>query len=705
MNFLAYRTTGLAVKILTAFSKARITLHNEKDLPKGGSIFVINHFTRLETLLLPYHISKLLDKPVWSLASSEFFGGLMGRYLEQVGAISIGDPERDKLIIKSLVGENAAWIVFPEGRMVKNRKVVDRGNFMVTAERGKHPPRTGAAALAWRAEILRRRLLALEDSQTAAFATLATVFDLPPEASVAESINIVPVNVSYYPLRFTDTILSRFSTMLEDKLSSRMLEEVMVESSMLLSGVDIDIRFGEALPVADSVQKFFGAKTPDFVNDKKSRRVLKKLTDDAMAAIYGLTTVNLDHLLAALLYKTSGRSFAEIDFRRRAFLAATSKGRAFGIYHHQGLKKSQVDLLLEKDGGRITDLLELAGEKGFLQVSGEVDEKIGNSKSRLRFLEQGKDGGADAFHRVRLENPFLVMANAIEPLPVLQLLLRRLSWTPAWYLRRLVGKRLLKLMEQTYLDDRKPFQEDSELCPLSVGNYYLVKRRAQVGIVLIHDWLTTPQSLKKLADYLGRRGFLVLVPRLPGHATVAADLEKRDYEQWQTAVDEAYAYVRCFCPKVVACGVGSSVALALSLAARGHEMLALLALFPAFGGSRQPLTEPLVEDKEEGITPNLTDSPRSNCAYQSFPASSRRQLKKMLVQAAKNLSLVKTPLMMLQADAADKADRQNAHKYFDKLAGPEKELLLLPSAELDSLTTGTSHGGRALVDFISRYCH
>ena len=704
MNFLAYRTTGLALKILTAFSKARITLHNEKDLPTGGSIFVINHFTRLETLLLPYHISKLLDKPVWSLASSELFGGLMGRYLEQVGAVSVGDPERDKLIVKSLVGENAAWIVFPEGRMVKNRKVVDRGSFMITAESGKHPPRTGAAALAWRAEILRRRLMALKDSQPEEFAALAAAFDFPPEASVTESINIVPVNVSYYPLRFTDTILSRFSTMLEDKLSSRMLEEVMVESSMLLSGVDIDIRFGEALPVAASVQKFFGAKTPDFVDNKKSRRVLRKLTDDAMAAIYGLTTVNLDHLLAALLYKTSGRSFTEIDFRRRAFLAATSKGQAFGNFRHQGLKNSQVDLLLEKDGGRIADLLELAREKEFLQVSGEVDAKIGSSKSRFRFLEPDKEGDTDAFHRIRIENPFLVMANAIEPLPVLQRLLRRLSWTPSWYLRRLTAKRLLEIMERTYFDDRKSFQEDPKICPPSVGASYLVNHRAQVGIVLIHDWLMTPKSLKKLADYLGRRGFLVLVPRLPGHATVAADLEKRDYEQWQKAVDEAYAYVSCLCPKVVVCGVGSSVALALSLAARGYNLKALLALFPDFGGSRRSLKEPSLEDAEEEIKPDPTDFPQSDCIYQSFPASSRRQIKKMLVHAAKNLPLIETPLMMLQADAAEKSDRQNAHKYFDKLAGSEKELLLLPSAELDSLTSGSSHGGQAMVDFISRYC-
>ncbi len=704
MNFLAYRTTGLALKIMTALFKARITLHDEKALPPGGSIFVINHFTRLETLLLPYHISKLLDKPVWSLASSELFGGLMGRYLEQVGAVSVGDPERDKLIIKSLIGENAAWIVFPEGCMVKNRKVVDHGSFMITSESGQHPPRTGAAALAWRAEILRRRLIAIKDLEPESFAALAAAFDLPPETTVTESISLVPVNVSYYPLRFTDTILSRFSTMLEDKLSSRMLEEVMVESSMLLAGIDIDIRFGKVLPVAPEVQKFFGAKVPDFVDNKKSRRVLKKMTSNSMAAIYGLTTVNLDHLLAALLYKTAGRSFVEIDFRRRAFLAATSEGRTLGVFCHQSLENSQVDLLLEKAGGRIADLLELAREKGFLQVSGEGDAKALRVESRLRFLEPQKDYCGDAFHRIRLDNPFLVMANAIEPLPALQRLLQRLSWIPVWSLRRLTAQRLLELMKQAYIEDRKIFQGDPELCSLSDGTPYLVKLRSQVGIVLIHDWLSTPQSLKGLADYLGRRGFLVLVPRLPGHATVAADLEKRDYEQWQTAVDEAYAYVDCLCRKVVVCGVGNSVALALSLAARGHEMVALLALFPAFGSFSQASSESLVEGQEEGVTPHDTDLFQPAFSYQSFPGSSRREIKKMLVQAAKNLSLVETPLLMLQADSAAKADRQGAHKYFDKLASREKELLLMSSVDLDYLTSESSHSGQAVVDFILRYC-
>lgn len=708
MNYFAYRSTGLALKALTSFSRARVTIHNETELPTGGSIFAVNHFTRLETLLLPYYLSKLLDKPVWSLASSEFFGGLMGSYLEKVGALSVSNPDRDKLIIKGLVGESAAWIIFPEGQMVKNRKVVDRGNFMVFSESGKHPPHTGAVVLAWRAEILRQRLNALKVSKPEEFATLAGTFDLLSDVSITENIHIIPVNVSYYPLHFAETILSRMASLLEKKISARMFEELLVESSMLLSGADIDIRIGKPLPLLSPVKKFYGAQIPDFVDNKKSHRTLKKITYASMTAIYGLATVNLDHILAALLYKTSGHIFSEIDFRRRAFLVASSDFKALGIFCHRGLQGSQVDLLLERDGGRVADFIELVRAKGFLQVSPEP---------RTGFLELEKECSGDAFHRVRIENPFLVMANAIEPLAALQRLLRNLSWAPSWYLRRLTAKRLLQSMQQAYLKDRKTFQDASELCPFLSGNPYLVNHRSPIGIVLIHECLATPQSLKSLADYLGRQGFMVLVPRLPGHATVVTDLENRDYEQWQRAVDEAYAYVDCLCRKVVVCGVGSSIALGLSLASRGFAMRALIALFPAFDNlfklppeiSPETLPETLketLEQKKNGESKYCpTPTFRSDCSYRSCPAFAKRQVKKMLLGAAKNLPLVKTPLLMLQADTAGKADRLNAHKYFEKLASPEKELLLLPSAELDSLTSDENHGGRAVTNFILRCCN
>ncbi len=158
MNRFAYRTTALAIKTLENLSKARLGLHGTDKIPDGNNIFVINHFTRLETFVMPYHISKLTGVPVWSLAAAELFKGTMGNYLEKVGAVSTKNPDRDLLIVKSLLTGEAMWIVFPEGRMVKNKKIVEKGRFMISYAGGKHPPHTGAATLALRTEFYRQRL-------------------------------------------------------------------------------------------------------------------------------------------------------------------------------------------------------------------------------------------------------------------------------------------------------------------------------------------------------------------------------------------------------------------------------------------------------------------------------------------------------------------------------------------------------------------
>jgi hypothetical protein len=70
MNRFAYRTTGLAIKALSGLSRARAHLHGESNIPSGSLIFVLNHFTRIETLLVPYLIHKIVGVPVWSLPIS-----------------------------------------------------------------------------------------------------------------------------------------------------------------------------------------------------------------------------------------------------------------------------------------------------------------------------------------------------------------------------------------------------------------------------------------------------------------------------------------------------------------------------------------------------------------------------------------------------------------------------------------------------------
>ena len=99
MNRFAYRTTGLAIKTLSNLVRARINLHGSENIPDGARIFVINHFTRIETVLMPYYINRLIHVPVWSLADAELFIGAFGGFLDSVGAVSTRDPHRDRSVI------------------------------------------------------------------------------------------------------------------------------------------------------------------------------------------------------------------------------------------------------------------------------------------------------------------------------------------------------------------------------------------------------------------------------------------------------------------------------------------------------------------------------------------------------------------------------------------------------------------------------
>ena len=209
MNRFAYRTTGLFIKAISGLSKANIELHGTENIPDGSIIFVINHFTRVETFLMPYEIFKLTGVPVWSLASYELFKGAFGGYLNQVGAVSTRNPERDRLMVKTLLTGEANWIVFPEGRMVKNKKIIEKGRFMISFAGGKHPPHTGAATLALRTEFYRQRLKRLLTTAPEEARHLLALFEIEDAEPIVERATyIVPVNLTYFPIRARENLLS-----------------------------------------------------------------------------------------------------------------------------------------------------------------------------------------------------------------------------------------------------------------------------------------------------------------------------------------------------------------------------------------------------------------------------------------------------------------------------------------------------------------
>ncbi len=125
MNRFALGLSSYTLKTFSGFSNAQIKVSGEENIPEGSIIFTANHFTRIETVFLLFHIHKITKKEVWSLAAAELFDvPVLQLFLKHFGAVSTKDPQRDDLILKTLLSGKGQWIIFPEGMMVKNKKLI-----------------------------------------------------------------------------------------------------------------------------------------------------------------------------------------------------------------------------------------------------------------------------------------------------------------------------------------------------------------------------------------------------------------------------------------------------------------------------------------------------------------------------------------------------------------------------------------------------
>jgi esterase/lipase/1-acyl-sn-glycerol-3-phosphate acyltransferase len=689
MNRFAYRTTGLAIKAISNLSKANISLHGQENIPEGSVIFVINHFTRLETMLMPYQIFTLTRVPVWSLADYALFTGALGGYLDKVGAVSTKDPDRDRLIVKSLLTGEANWVIFPEGRMVKNKKIIEKGQFMISWAGGKHPPHTGAATLAIRTEFYRQRLrrLAWEKPDEAKY--LQDLFQIESlEPVLNRHTYIVPVNLTYYPIRARENILSNLASKLVDNMPDRALEELMTEGSMLISGVDIDIRFGDPILIGECLECTIiesDIRTQRRINfddpvasKSAMRKEALKLMQLYMTDIYNLTTVNLDHLFASILRALRVKQIDEYDLRRRVFLAATRIQQHNGLHLHSSLKDVPIHLLTDDHIGKAADFISIALEKGNLKRVGE----------RL-IKDQSTFTSPYDFHRARIDNPIDVIANTVEPLTQLQRTVRHLALQPGFWVRRKVAQYLAEQAVAEFKQDYQQYFVKGESKSMEVGMPFIIKGKSKnIGVLLSHGYMAAPLEVKGLADYLGSLGFWVYVLRLKGHGTSPDDLAKRSYGDWVKSIDHGYALISSICRKVVVGGFSTGAGLALHLAARVKEVAGVFAVaapltLKDFSSKFAPAVDMWnrIMDKTYHVGPqkifveNKPENPHIN--YLRNPISGVRELGRLMDDLESKLSHLNKPALIIQSRRDPVVDPKGSRKIFELLGTEQKEYLLV----------------------------
>ncbi len=687
MNYTAYLATGRMIALMQSFSRIKVKTHGQESIPAGSIIFVVNHFTRIETLLLPYYIYSHTHVPVWSLADHSFFEGPLSGFLEKVGAVSTRNPDRDRLIVKTLLTGETNWIIFPEGQMVKDKEVFSRPSIFGLHRGKQRLAHTGAANLALRTEFYRKRLNHLLTENPAEAERLMNMFQIENMMPVlTETTWIVPINLTYYPLRARENVLSTLADRFAHNISDRLREELLTEGTMFFEGVDIDIRFGQAIPVAEHLastriaQDMFSLRQINF-DDKlpslpEMRREATALMHRFMSDIYSMTTVNHDHLFASLLRALPFNKISEEDFRRRVFLLTDLVPGNTPVLCHQSLEFGQVSLLTDDRYHKYREFLALAKETGVVRC--EKGILLRNSASLSADSE---------LHRIRIENPLGVAANEVQSLTCLKRRVRVLAWLPEMMIRRRVVDVLQRQAAEQFEGDYTRFYHSEESKDRAVGEPLLLKGSSRrLGVVLVHGFLAAPREMLELATCLHGKGYWVYSVRLRGHGTSPEDLATRGGDDWIESVDIGYAAMSALCTRVVIGGFSFGGGLALDAAVRIAGLAGVFAVSPPFRLQRlstrfasavttwNRLMETVnLHGAAKEYVEIISERPLIN--YQRVPVAALSEMEHFMKDLETRLAEVKVPTLVVQGLGDPVVDPEATALLYNRIGAEQKQYL------------------------------
>src|SRR5438876_2880070 len=103
------------------------------------------------------------------------------------------------------------------------------------------------------------------------------------------------------------------------------------------------------------------------------------------------------------------------------------------------------------------------------------------------------------------------------------------------------------------------------------------------GVLLLHGFGDTPQTLSLLARRLHKAGYSVFAPLLPGHGRTMDVFRRSHAEEWIDAANRALLSMRIRHDSISVVGLSMGGALAVLVASRDQAISALVLIAPYLG--------------------------------------------------------------------------------------------------------------------------
>ncbi|WP_108651169.1 serine aminopeptidase domain-containing protein [Dongshaea marina] len=723
-----------------------ICLHDDDDSFANGDIYLFNHFARFETIIPQYLIYQSTGQYCRCVAAGELFNASQSfaSFLYGLGALPHNYPRLLPFLAAEIL-RGRKVIFFPEGGMVKDRQVMeDSGEFSVfspTAKmRRKH--HKGAAVLALMVELFKQRVQAVfEAKDHRRLERWAHALQIDSIDSLLEVANkpteIIPANITFYPIRACDNILSRSAEFFSKGSNPRLVEEVLIEANILLKDCDMDIRISRPLHVQNvwhwwerkllaivfhqinALDDFFRfSEAPGTTTQKLfkicSLRGTSRLRDYYMEAIYSGVTVNLYHLASLLirrLVELGKQRLPKPLYHKALYLAIKACQADDKVHLHASLDNPENYWQLARG-----------------QTCPELEKYLVSEGCAEHIRQQGRYYCFDdslirqsSFNRVRLENLIQVYANEVTPIHGAVssvedacntlLSLERTQW--AWHLyddeRRSAQFDWQRFQKKPYLAINQKEQARG------AGKPYLYLPegpRNKIGVLLVHGLLASPAELSSFARQISDLGYVALGVRLKGHGSSPWDLKDRRWFEWLESIQRGRRILSAFADRIFLVGFATGGTLCLLEAARHSKGICgvaavsvpwefktshLMAAYLAYGWEQLTSWTPVV--KKKGIFRDyLSENPALN--YHSFPTRIAYELHLLHDELARELPEISCPIRLYQGTDDPVVEARGVKELFKLIGSKNKQLQMIESVNHGILHQNIGDCQRRILDFI-----
>jgi carboxylesterase len=235
-----------------------------------------------------------------------------------------------------------------------------------------------------------------------------------------------------------------------------------------------------------------------------------------------------------------------------------------------------------------------------------------------------------------------------------------------------------------------------------------------VGVVCVHGLTGTPYEVRYLGEQLARAGFAVSAPLLPGHGTSVDELSRARWTDWSDCVERAFDAMRATHERVAVVGQSLGGLLALELASRRRDVVAVASLAaPVWLGRLGNVVARWAERGKLdriGALPKLRGSDvrdrrvrAENPCYRAFPVRAIAELAAGMRAVDAALPNIAAPVLVVHGEHDHTAPVACARYIAERTHGalhvlPRSYHLIAADVERDAVAA-------LVVDHLRRNCH